>query len=92
MKIAKVLDVDEDIVFGRLLYHLEKKYGYVQDGGSHVHLFAINLGKDHHVIHFPLLSSILAEMEQTNIRYITPTIISVVALIFAVMSFISSIT
>ena len=26
--IAKKLNVDSDIVFGRLYYHLEKKYGY----------------------------------------------------------------
>jgi len=90
VKIAKELNVDEDIVFGRLYYHLEKKYGYIQDGGSHVHLFTMNFGEEHHVIHFPLLSSILAEMEQTNFRFITPIIISVIALVFSVMGFISS--
>jgi len=92
VQIAKELGVDEDIVFGRLYYHLEKKYGYIQHDGGHVNLFSINLGKDHHVIHFPLLSSILAEMEQANFRFITPIIISVVALVFSVVSFISSIT
>jgi len=92
IKIAKELNVDEDIVFGRLYYHLEKKYGYTQDDGSKVHLFSMNFGKEHHVIHFPLLSSVLAEMEQSNFRFIAPIVISVIALIFSMMGFVWSVT
>ncbi|MCK4675813.1 MAG: hypothetical protein KAT61_07835 [Gammaproteobacteria bacterium] len=89
--IAKELGVDEDIVFGRLYYHLEKKYGYTMDDGSHVHLFTMNFGKQHHVIHFPLLSSVLAEMEQSNFRFIAPIVISIIALIFSITGFVWSI-
>jgi hypothetical protein len=34
--IARVLDVDGDIVFGRLYYHLEDKHGYTRGDGSRV--------------------------------------------------------
>ena len=33
-KIARKLGVDGDIVFGRLYYHLEKKYGYKLANGA----------------------------------------------------------
>lgn len=46
--IAKDLGVDPDIVFGRLYYHLEKKYGYIQNNGAKVHLFTMAAGKDRH--------------------------------------------
>lgn len=84
--IAKDLDVDPDIIFGRLYYHLEKKYGYVQQDGSKVHLFAFAVGKDRHAVHFPLLSAVLAELEQSWIRFAMPMIISTVALIISIIS------
>ncbi|MGL4713256.1 MAG: hypothetical protein ACRCWP_12090, partial [Shewanella sp.] len=58
-EIAKKLKVDGDIVFGRLYYHMEKKYGYKQSDGSNVHFFAFRVGKESHCVNFPLLSSVL---------------------------------
>ena len=56
-EIARELRVDGDIVFGRLYYHLEKKYGYRGDDGVRVHLFTLELrheGKaDRHCVNFP---------------------------------------
>jgi hypothetical protein len=37
--IAEHFAVDPDIVFGRLYYHLERKYGFIQPDGTNVHLF-----------------------------------------------------
>lgn len=84
--IAKDLDVDPDIVFGRLYYHLEKKYGYVQQEGSKVHLFAFAVGKDRHAVHFPLLSAVLADLEQSWFRFTVPLIISALALVISIIS------
>jgi len=82
--IAKNLDLDPDIVFGRLYYHLDKKHGYKQDDGSFVHLFDIQIGSERHAVHFPLLSAVLAEQEQSYLRFTIPLSLSIIALAFSV--------
>ena len=67
--IAKGFRVDEDLIFGRLYYHLEHKYGYVQDDGARVHFFAMRIGGDHHCVHFPYLEGVLADLQQENRKF-----------------------
>ncbi|MDP2658981.1 MAG: hypothetical protein Q8O78_11280 [Candidatus Deferrimicrobium sp.] len=62
--ISKRLRVDPDIVFGRLYYHMEEKYGYQRPGGEHVHFFAFSVGPDKHCVNFPLLGSVLAGLRE----------------------------
>lgn len=68
--IAEKFGVDGDIIFGRLYYFLNKKYGYKNDDGSKVEFFANSLsagGKsEKHLINFPLLDSILTELNGEN--------------------------
>ncbi|MDP4536549.1 hypothetical protein Q3O60_10150 [Alkalimonas collagenimarina] len=78
--LANKLRVDQDIVFGRLYYHLDKKYGYQQPNGSQVHLFAMRVGKDQHAVHFPLLSAVLAEQNYNWFQFYAPLLISIFAL------------
>jgi hypothetical protein len=85
-EIANGLRVDGDIVFGRLYYHLEKKYGYTQDDGLKVHFFALAAGKDRHCINFPYLASVLATLRQEKQKFIIATWISVGALIISFIS------
>lgn len=85
-KIANQLSVDPDIIFGRLYYHLEKKYGYRKANDSVVHFFALDLGKDKHCINFPLLTSVLAGLREERRKYWTVTGIAVVALIVSIIS------
>ena len=82
--IAKELKLNPDIVFGRLYYHLNKKYGYKQNDGSMVHLFALKTGSDKHTVHFPLLSAVLAELEQSYYRFTIPIFVSLTALIISI--------
>ncbi|ADJ29346.1 hypothetical protein [Nitrosococcus watsonii] len=84
--IASDLNVDPDIVFGRLYYHLNKKYGYRQDDGSKVELFAFKVGKDKHAVNFPLLSAVLAELHQSWFRFTAPLVLSAAAFIFSILS------
>ena len=84
--IAEDLKVDKDIIFGRLYYHLNKKYGYVKPTGSHVSLFVSHIGKDKHAVNFPLLSAVLADLEQSRIRFNVPIIISLFALLISILS------
>ena len=77
--IAKKLNMDPEIVFGRLYYHLEKKHGYKNSNGV-VNFFRIKIDKDRHVINFPLLSAILAEEEQSFLRFTIPITLSLIAI------------
>lgn len=78
--IARDLGVDGDIVFGRLYYHLEQKYGYQTPSGSRVHLFALEVSGDRHAINFPLMASILAALQEESRKFLVSTWVSVIAL------------
>lgn len=82
--IANDFGVDPDIIFGRLYYHLDKKYGYTQENGSKVHLFTMAVGTDTHAVNFPMLSAVLAELQQSWFRFTVPLVISAMALIISV--------
>lgn len=83
--IANELGVDPDIVFGRLYYHLDKKYGYTQENGSKVHLFSLKVGQARHAVNFPLLSAVLAELKQSWFRFTVPLVISGIALAISII-------
>lgn len=85
-KIASKLEIDANIVFGRLYYHLDKKHGYTWDDGSKVHFFAFKIKDDMHCINFPLLSSILAGLRHENSRYKFTQKIAMLALLFSSIS------
>jgi len=84
--IASDLKVDPDIVFGRLYYHLNKRYSYSQDDGAKVELFAFKVGSDKHAVNFPLLSAVLAELHQSWFRFMAPLVLSAAAFIFSILS------
>jgi len=84
--IAKHFEVDPDIIFGRLYYHLNKKYGYTQPDGSRVHFFALQAGSDKEVIQFPLLASVLASLKEEKNKYIVNTWISIAAIVISIVS------
>jgi len=85
-ELAKSLNLDSDIVFGRLFYHLNEKYGYKNDDGSRVDFFAIRVGGNHHCMNFPYLGSVLADLRDQNRKYITATSIAFLSLIIAITS------
>ena len=78
--IGKKLCIDGDIVFGRLYYHLNKKFSYRNDDESLVEFFACKIGDDKHSIHFPYMASVLADLKYENRKYRTATIIALVSL------------
>lgn len=77
--ISSKLYIDHDIVFGRLYYHLEKKYGY-KKGDRNVPLFTSGVGTHRLIVNFPLLSAVLAELEQHHVRFTLPLWLSIVAI------------
>jgi hypothetical protein len=85
--IADELKVDGDIIFGRLYYDLDNRYGYTKEDGSKVHFFAPKVGKDRHCVNLPLLASVLAGLRHENKRFKLTTWISVIAIIISAISF-----
>lgn len=89
--IAKDLKVDGDIVFGRLYYHLDQRHGYKDADGSRVPFFTLRAGSDTHCVHFPLASSVLADLRLQSRKYRLATTMSVVSFAISVTSFLISV-
>ena len=83
--IAKKLGVDSDIVFGRLYYHLEQKYGYKRDDDSRVVFFSLGAGRDRHCVNFPLLDSVLAGLQVEDSKFQWATWMSGIALLISIV-------
>ena len=88
--IAKRFGVDIDIIFGRLYYHLEKKFGYTQPDGSKVHFFTLKAGTDTHCVNFPLLTSVLAGLHEEHRKHVWAIWIAIVSLILSIVSLVVS--
>ena len=89
--ISKDMSVDADIVFGRLYYHLEQKYGYKHPGGSKVSFFTLKAGKNINCVNFPYMASVLAKLRDESKRQKTATKIAVISLCVAGVSLVISI-
>ena len=86
--IAEKLNVDGDIIFGRLYYHLNKKYGYRKKNKTTVSVYA-TVGGDGHSINMPLTASIIASLREEKNKFWIATSIAVVSLIVSIISFFS---
>jgi hypothetical protein len=84
--IAQEFNVDGDIVFGRLYYHLEEKFGYQRRDGSRVNFFALRVGDDVHCVNFPLLASALASLQEEHSRYRWATGLSIASTTIALVA------
>jgi hypothetical protein len=85
-KIAKELGVDEDIIFGRLYYNLDRKYSYTREGSSPVRFFLNSMDDELHCVNFPYLASVLAALRDESQRYLVATSVSVISLIISLIS------
>jgi hypothetical protein len=89
-KIAAKLGTDEDIVFGRLFHHLDHKYGYEKDDGSHVHFFANAIGteprRNVHCIQFPYMASVLADLRHEQWKVRRTFTVAVASLILSILN------
>ena len=88
--IADHFKVDEEIIFGRLYLHLEKKYGFKNNDGSISPFFAKNIGKDRHAINFPLLASVLAGLQEERNKQNIAMYLSIAAIIISVFSLVNN--
>ena len=84
--IAADLKTDEYILFGRLYNHLSKKYEFKDTDGASSPLFSPKVGEDKHAIHFPLLASIIAGLQEEDNRQNTTWKISITAALISLIS------
>lgn len=85
-ELAKHFRIDGDIVFGRLYYHLEPKYGFTKKDNSKVYFFTLKAGKDTHAVQFPLLAAVIAELREKRKKHLIATWLSVAALVVSAIS------
>jgi hypothetical protein len=75
--LAKKLEINKHVLFGRLYYHLDKKYRYMdEESGAWTHLFAKVVGSKKHCIHFPYLSAVVAEQQREIRRFLIPLLMT----------------
>jgi hypothetical protein len=86
---AAALNTDPDLLFGRLYYHLDYKYRYVQSDGAVVSLFSLRVGDDLHCVKFPYLAAIVSERNVEHRRNLWAIGLSIAALIFSAGSIIA---
>ncbi|HIB77541.1 MAG TPA: hypothetical protein EYO58_08000 [Flavobacteriales bacterium] len=84
--ISKKLKVDDDIIFGRLYYHMNKKYGHQEAENSYINIFCMRVGADRHCIQFPLMASVLSELQSENSRFRWATTIASTSLVISLIS------
>ena len=86
VELAKAMKTDPDIIFGRLYYYLNNKFGYENSDGTKVHLFTLMVGNDKNAVNFPLLTSVLATLRNEDRKHHWSLIFSVLATVLATIS------
>ena len=84
--LGKKFRCDPDLIFGRLYYHMNAKYGSTNGSGQEVNFFNMRLGNDRHVVNFPLLSSVLADLQDNRKRFIISTRLAALSLVVSAIS------
>ena len=90
-EIGKHFGIDPDIIFGRLYYHLEPKYGFKQPDESNVHFFTRAIGSDRDCVQFPLLAAVVAKLREERNRDLSTRWLSVIAIAISFVSLLFSI-
>ncbi len=84
--LGKKFRCDPDLVFGRLYYHMNEKYGSSTGDGQDVNFFNMRLANDRHVVNFPLLTSVLADLQDNRKRFIISTRLAALSLVISAIS------
>ena len=85
--VAERFGVDADIIFGRLYYHLDPKYGEASEEGERRKvLFTPVAGPDRNCVNLPLLEAVLAGLWQERRRDLLALATAVLSLGIALSS------
>jgi len=84
-EIAEACGVDEDLIFGRLYYHFNKKYSYKDENGEAITFFA-SIKFEGMSVNFPLVASVLADLQIEQRKYQIATGMSIAAMAVSVVA------
>lgn len=84
--LGKKFGCDPELIFGRLYYHMNGKYGSSTGDGQDVNFFNMRLANDRHVVNFPLLTSVLADLQDNRKRFIVSTRLAALSLVVSAIS------
>jgi hypothetical protein len=84
-EVANACGVEEDMIFGRIFYHFNKKYSYKDEKGEITTFFTTDKFEGLSV-NFPLVASILADMHAQKKRKDTFTLISGTAIAISLIA------
>jgi hypothetical protein len=84
--VADRFNVDGDIIFGRLYFYLEDKYGYKREDGSRVRFFAPFELRERHCVNFPMLASVLASLQEEHRRQQWTLWLSIASIVVATVA------
>jgi len=84
--LGKRFRCDPDLIFGRLYYHMNEKYASTTGTGQDVNFFNMRLGSDRHVVNFPLLTSVLADLQDERKKFIISTRLAALSLVVSAIS------
>jgi len=77
--------MDIELLWGRLYYHLDKKYSF-QNNNEITHLFLAKIGDDRNAINFPLLSATASELNESHKRFTVPIALSIIAVAVSIVA------
>ena len=84
--ISEHFHTDPDIVFGRLYYHLNRKYGFENKDGSETPFFCKTIGEDRHAINFPMLASVIAGCREERNKLNISIYLSIIAITISLLT------
>ncbi|SMO67358.1 hypothetical protein [Gracilimonas mengyeensis] len=84
-EVAKECGVSEDMIFGRMFYHFNKKYSYRDEKGE-ITTFFITDKFEGLSVNFPLVAAVLADLKTEKKKVETFIIISATALVISIIS------
>lgn len=84
-EVAEEVGVEEDMIFGRLYYHFNKKYSYRDENGDRITFFT-SLKFEGMSVNFPLVASVLADLETEDMKYKLSLSMSIAALSISVIA------
>jgi hypothetical protein len=91
--VAEALDEEPNLIFGRLYYHLQPKYGFEHEPDGRrlrVPFFEPFMPNgERHCINYPLLSSVIGGLRQEHSQATTALWLSIAAIIVSVVSLFS---
>lgn len=86
-EVADAIGVEEDMIFGRIFYHFNKKYSYTDDKGN-ITTFFITDKFEGLSVNFPLVASVLADLREDRKKTEQFMFISLGAFIFSMIALI----